>query len=75
MAAGGRARVVTKASNLNLRDEPNTNGKIVGKAAHHEVVLLVSKHDDQWWSVKTKDGETGFAYAQYLEPLVDVEQS
>lgn len=66
--AGAQLKVTTDASNLNIRSTPSTDGEIVGKAAHNEVVTLVEKTDDSWWKVKTKDGEEGYAYAQYLTP-------
>jgi uncharacterized protein YgiM (DUF1202 family) len=64
---GAKLKVITQSSNLNIRKGPGTDQPIVGKAAHHEVVTLVSKASDQWWLVRTKDGEEGYAYAQYLE--------
>ena len=67
-APGSRAKVTTDKSNLNIRKGPGTDQPIVGKAAHHEIVTLVSKTNDQWWLVKTEDGEEGYAYAQYLTP-------
>jgi uncharacterized protein YgiM (DUF1202 family) len=63
---GARLKVVTEKGNLNIRKGPGTDQAIVGKAAHHEVVTLVSKSSDQWWLVRTKDGEEGYAFAQYL---------
>lgn len=66
--AGARLKVTTDSSNLNLRSTPSTEGDIVGKAAHDEIVTLVEKTDDSWWKVRTKDGEEGYAYAQYLSP-------
>ena len=65
---GAQLKVTTDSSNLNIRNEPSTEGKIVGKAAHDEIVTLVEKTDDSWWKIKTKDGEEGYAYAQYLSP-------
>ena len=65
---GSKAKVTTERSNLNIRKGPGTDQPIVGKAAHHEIVTLVSKTNDQWWLVRTKDGEEGYAYAQYLTP-------
>ncbi len=65
---GAQLKVTTDSSNLNIRNEPSTEGKIVGKAAHNEIVTLVEKTDDSWWKIKTKDGEEGYAYAQYLSP-------
>jgi len=67
-AAGARLKVTTDSSNLNIRSTPTTEGAIVGKAAHNEIVTLVEKTDDSWWKVRTKDGEEGYAYAQYLSP-------
>ena len=67
---GAQLKVTTDSSNLNIRNEPSTEGKIVGKAAHNEIVTLVEKTDDSWWKIKTKDGEEGYAYAQYLSPEV-----
>ena len=67
-APGTKAKVTTEKSNLNIRKGPGTDQPIVGKAAHHEMVTLVSKTNDQWWLVRTKDGEEGYAYAQYLAP-------
>ncbi len=67
--AGAQLKVTTDSTNLNIRSTPSTDGEIVGKAAHDEVVTLVEKTDDSWWKVRTADGEEGYAYAQYLSPL------
>ena len=69
MQPGQQAKVTTARSNLNIRKSPGTDAPIVGKAAHGEIVTLVSKADEQWWQIKTKDGEEGYSYAQYLSPL------
>lgn len=69
MQAGQQAKVTTARSNLNIRKSPGTDAPIVGKAAHGEIVTLVSKASEQWWQIKTKDGEEGYSYAQYLSPL------
>jgi uncharacterized protein YgiM (DUF1202 family) len=66
---GAQLQVTTDSSNLNIRSIPSTEGEVVGKAAHNEIVTLVEKTDDAWWKVRTKDGEEGYAYAQYLSPL------
>lgn len=67
--AGAQLEVTTESSNLNIRATPDTEGDIVGKAGHGEVVTLVEKTNDSWWKVRTKDGEEGYAFAQYLSPL------
>ena len=66
--AGSLLKVTTDTSNLNIRSTPTTESAIVGKAAHNEIVTLVEKTNDSWWKIKTKDGEEGYAYAQYLSP-------
>jgi uncharacterized protein YgiM (DUF1202 family) len=65
---GSALKVTTDTSNLNIRSTPSSEGAIVGKAAHNEIVTLVEKTNDSWWKIKTKDGEEGYAYAQYLSP-------
>ncbi len=68
-AEGGKVKVVTKIGNLNIRKGPGTDQPIVGKAAHHEIITLVNKSNDQWWLVRTPQGEEGYSYAEYLEPV------
>jgi uncharacterized protein YgiM (DUF1202 family) len=63
-----KAKVTTEKSNLNIRKGPGTDQPIVGKAAHHEIVTVVSQSNELWWLVRTDDGEEGYAYAQYLTP-------
>lgn len=67
--SGGKVEVVTDNSNLNIRKGPGTDQPIVGKAAKGEIITLVSKANDQWWLVRTNDGEEGYSYAQYLNPV------
>lgn len=67
-AAVTKVKVVTESSNLNIRKGPGTDQPIVGKAAHNEIITLVNRSNDQWWLVRTNDGEEGYCYAQYLAP-------
>jgi uncharacterized protein YgiM (DUF1202 family) len=67
-AAVTKVKVVTQSSNLNIRKGPGTDQPIVGKAAHGEVITLVNRSNEQWWLVRTNDGEEGYCYAQYLAP-------
>ena len=46
-----KVKVVTQSSNLNIRKGPGTDQPIVGKAAHHEIITLVSQSSEQWWLV------------------------
>ena len=67
VTSGTQLKAVTESSNLNIRKGPGTDQPIVGKAAHNEMVTLVSKTSDQWWLVRTDDGEEGYAYTRYLQ--------
>lgn len=64
-----QARVITEHSNLNIRKGPGTDQPIVGKAAKGEIITLINRSNDQWWLVRTVDGEEGYSYARYLEPI------
>lgn len=67
--AGAKVKVTTDSSNLNIRKGPGTDQPIVGKAAHGEVITLINKTSDQWWLVRTDNGEEGYSYSQYLTPV------
>ena len=69
VAAGAKAKVVTQTSNLNIRKGPGTDQTIVGKAAHNEIVSIVSKANDQWSLIRTDEGAEGYVYSQYLAPV------
>ena len=66
-AAGSMAIVTTESSNLNIRKGPGTDQPIVGKAAKGEQVTVISRSNDQWWLVRSADGEEGYASAEYLQ--------
>ena len=69
VAAGTKAKVVTETSNLNIRKGPGTDQPVVGKAAHHEIVNVINKTNDQWSLIKTDKGVEGYVYSQYLSPV------
>jgi Bacterial SH3 domain len=69
VAEGASLTVTTNRTNLNIRKGPGTDQDIIGKAARGEVVTLVKKENDQWWFIKTADGEEGYCYTQYLTPV------
>jgi uncharacterized protein YgiM (DUF1202 family) len=68
-AAGTKAKVVTESSNLNIRKGPGTDQTVIGKAAHHEIVTVISKTNDQWSLIRTDKGAEGYVYSQYLAPV------
>jgi uncharacterized protein YgiM (DUF1202 family) len=65
-AAGTKAKVTTESSNLNIRKGPGTDQEIIGKAAHNEIVSVISKANDQWSLIRTDKGKEGYVYTQYL---------
>lgn len=67
LTAGTNLTVATEESNLNIRQEPSTDAAIVGKASKGELVTLVEQSTDDWWKIRTADGEEGYAYARYLQ--------
>ena len=52
-------QVTTQSSNLNIRKSSGTDQPIIGKAAHNEVVSVISKANDQWSLIRTAKGEEG----------------
>lgn len=66
MQSGSKAKVATETSNLNIRKGPGTDQPIVGKAAHNEVVTVLSSANEQWSLIKTDKGEEGYVYSRYL---------
>ncbi len=66
LAAGASLTVATDESNLNIRQEPSTEAAVVGKAAKGSAVTLIEQTSDDWWKVKTADGQEGYAYSRYL---------
>ena len=65
-AAGTKAKVTTESSNLNIRKGPGTDQEIIGKAAHNEIVSVISKANEQWSLIRTEKGKEGYVYTQYL---------
>ncbi len=66
---GAKLKVTTNRTNLNIRKGPGREHEIAGKAARHEIVTLVNKENDQWWIIKTDDGQQGYCFTQYLTPV------
>ena len=68
-ASGTKAKVITEQSNLNIRKGPGTDQPVIGKAAHHEIVTVINKTNDQWSLIRTNEGAEGYVYSQYLSPV------
>jgi hypothetical protein len=69
VAEGAKLKVTTSKSNLNIRKGAGTDAEIIGKASRGEIITLVKKENDQWWYIKTENGEEGYCFTQYLTPV------
>jgi len=63
LPVGSKLKITTASSNLNIRSGASTSDTIVGKAAHG---IIVNQLNNQWWEIRTDDGEQGFTFTQYL---------
>ena len=68
-APSTRLKVTTESSNLNIRKGPGTDQPIIGKAAHHSEVTMLSKYNDEWALVRSDKGEEGYCSLKYLSPI------
>lgn len=58
------------ASVLNLRSDPGTSSKVIGSMTRGDKLSILESSGD-WLKVKTSDGETGWAYSQYIALFKD----
>ena len=58
--------VNTKISNLNVRNQPSMNGKIIGSLAHGQKNVKVSKISGDWYYVTNKKG---WSHSSYLKVI------
>jgi len=68
-APSTKLKVTTETSNLNIRKGPGTDQPIVGKAAHHSIVTLLSKYNSEWALVRSDKNEEGYCSLKYLTPI------
>ncbi len=64
-----RLKVTTQSSNLNIRKGPGTDQPIIGKAAHHSEVTLLSRYSSEWALIRSADNEEGYCSLKYLSPI------
>lgn len=62
------------ASVLNLRSDPGTSSKVIGSMTRGDKLNILESSGD-WLKVKTSDGETGWAYSQYIALSKDSDDS
>src|SRR5437660_350040 len=51
-----RLKVTTESTNLNIRKGPGTDQPVIGKVAHNDEVTLISRYNDNWFLIRSKDG-------------------
>jgi hypothetical protein len=61
--------VATK--DLNVRGEPDTNGKKVGSFREGERIKVIGKAQGSWLAVRADGKDLGFVYGPVLMPLID----
>ena len=49
-----------------MRAQPNTKSKILGVLKFNEQVEILNEASDGWYKVKTKNGQEGFCFAEFL---------
>lgn len=57
---------VVSDDGLRLREQPNTKSKILGVLKFNEQVEILNEASDGWYKVKTKNGQEGFCFAEFL---------
>ena len=67
--------VVTSDNGLRLRSQPNTNSNVLAVLNFDEQVAILSEDYNNWYKVKTQNGQVGFCFAEFLKiKPVDVEK-
>ncbi|MCU0848943.1 MAG: SH3 domain-containing protein [Spirochaetes bacterium] len=69
---------ISDANNVNMRNSPGTDGKLVGKIARDEILIQLEKsmdttqigdRRDYWYRVSTLGGLKGWIFGKFLKPL------
>ena len=61
--------VVNSENGLRLRSEPNTVSSIISVLKFNDQIEVLSKDYNDWYKVRTKSGEVGYCFAQFLTVL------
>ncbi len=59
------------SADLNIRAQPQTKGKKIGRAEKGEALQVIGDAPGKWLAVRLPDGQSGFAYAPVLIPVID----
>lgn len=65
---------VNSDNGLRLRSQPSTNSKVLAVLKFNEQVDVIDENYNNWYKVKTRDGQEGFCFAEFLTVKpIDVE--
>lgn len=64
--AKSRQGLIT-GTNINIRKGPATDQPVIATAQQDEVVEIIKKINNEWTSVRTKDGIEGYVASQFLK--------
>lgn len=62
---GDKVKVISQSDNLNIRQLPGAEQRLVGKAAQGEILTLLRKESSQWSYIRINEGVEGYCYASY----------
>lgn len=65
-AAKATGTATVSGSNINIRKGPATDQEVVGIAQQDETVDVLKKVNNEWTSIRTKEGIEGFVASQFL---------
>lgn len=66
-ASAGRTGTVCVDDTLNLRAQPNTNGRVIGQLTNGETVTVLADAASGWIQVKTAAGLVGYCSSDYVQ--------
>ena len=65
-AAKAIGTAIVSGTNINIRKGPATDQEVIGVAQQDETVDVLKKVNNEWTSIRTKDGIEGFVASQFL---------
>jgi len=60
--------------NVNVREKPNVNSKIM-KKVNRGNIFKVQSFEDGWFKILLDDQKSGYIFGWYLEPIYEIEKS
>ncbi len=68
----GKSLWMVAAENLNFRDAPNLNSKVIGQFENNELLELLElleTSDFEWYKIRRKDKSEGYVHSKYIIPV------